>query len=75
MAGAHAAYGYVAFRPTGLVVQVMERGALKKWNGKSWIHFVPNFADVIAVDWGFGPAEQVAATLAQMNAQESGGAS
>lgn len=55
--------GWVAFRPSGIVIRVRERGGLARFSGTSWYAWEPNRRDILAMDWRYGELQNVMAEL------------
>lgn len=60
--------GFVAARPTGLILVPQSRGAIMKRRGDSLTPWQPNVLDVCADDWQAGPLATVLAALEAGNA-------
>ena len=62
--GAAGMAGGGAFRPTGLVLVVTQRGGIYKHMGDHLNPWYPGLNDIIATDWGWGLLENIARQLA-----------
>ena len=55
--------GWVAYRPTMLVLQVSRGGGVRKFTGRRWYPWQPTMRDLMAQDWRYGLLENVMAEL------------
>jgi hypothetical protein len=68
LVAAQGMHGYVAFRPTGLVLGITRRGALMRFDGARWRQWWARLEDVVASDWGWGLLDNVMAQIIAQNA-------